>query len=211
VPTHKPIVFDFGGVLFGWNPLRLLRRTVPELAFDDTSATRHAAQFFQGPGGDWNAFDRGSLQRPELVQRIAQRTGLAASVVQRVVDGVPQELSPVPETVALLQALRSAGRRLYYLSNMPAPFASHLEAAHSVMRCFDDGVFSARVGLVKPEPAIYALAARRFGHAPAELMFLDDHLPNVLAARACGWHALLFISAAQAEADLRQQGWMQPA
>ena len=204
----RPIVFDFGGVLFGWNPARLLRREVPELATDEASAQALAARFFQGYGGDWGEFDRGTVALPDLVQRIASRTGLAARVVQRVVDGVPRELSPVPDSVALLQRLRAGGRRLYFLSNMPAAFATHLEAAHDIVGWFHGGVFSARVGLVKPEPAIYELAAQRFGHAPGELMFLDDHAPNVAAAQAAGWNALLFTTAAQAERDLRAQGWL---
>lgn len=205
----RPVVFDFGGVLFGWNPARLLQREVPELATDTASAQALAGRFFQGYGGDWGEFDRGTVDVPDLVQRIARRTGLPASAVRRVVDGVPRELSPVPETVALLQRLRSGGRRLYYLSNMPAPFATHLETTHDFLGWFDGGVFSARVGLIKPEPAIFTLAAQRFGHAPGELMFLDDHLPNVAAARAAGWSALHFSTAARADAELRAAGWLQ--
>ena len=70
------------------------------------------------------------------------------------------------------------------------------------------GVFSSRVGVIKPEPAIYELAAARFGAQPDELVFLDDHLPNVLAARAMGWNVLHFSDAATAEAAMRDAGWM---
>jgi putative hydrolase of the HAD superfamily len=89
---------------------------------------------------------------------------------------------------------------------MPAPYAEHLEA-NDFFSCFSDGVFSARVHHNKPEPAIFALAAQRFGHAPQDLVFLDDHEPNVHAARAAGWQALHFSNAAQAEAALRVSGW----
>jgi putative hydrolase of the HAD superfamily len=86
---------------------------------------------------------------------------------------------------------------------MPAPFADHLQATQAFVGWFQDGVFSARVGAIKPEPAIYALAAARFGQPPHRLVFLDDHLPNVAAARAAGWRALRFIDAASAAAALR--------
>ena len=79
--------------------------------------------------------------------------------------------------------------------------------AHGFLRCFRDGVFSARVHLNKPEPAIFELAAARFGSAPGELVFLDDHGPNVQAARALGWNALQFSDAAQAEAEMAERGW----
>lgn len=200
-------VFDFAGVLFRWQPLALLRREVPHLAPDEARAAHWAAQIFQGYGGDWGDFDRGMVAMPDLVQRIARRTGLAPADVQRVVDAVPHELQPLADSVALLRRLHEAGQTLFFISNMPAPFADHLEARHDFVRWFRDGVFSARVHLNKPEPAIFELAAARFGAAPAEMVFLDDHLPNVQAAQALGWHALQFSSAEQAATELRDRSW----
>ena len=124
------------------------------------------------------------------------------------VDAVPGELQPIPETVALLQRLHRAGRRLHYLSNMPHPYADHLEREHAFVGCFESGVFSARVRQIKPEPEIYEIAARRFQADPAQLVFIDDVLGNVQAARRCGWNALHFVDAADCEAQLRVQGWM---
>ncbi|HRY89400.1 MAG TPA: HAD family phosphatase [Rubrivivax sp.] len=203
-PRH--LVFDFAGVLFRWRPLVLLQQVLPQRAHDAASALRLAAAIFQGYEGDWADFDRGRVQPDALVQRIAARTGLPAAELRRVVDAVPAELQPQPAVVALLARLRAAGRRLYYLSNMPEVYAQHLERTHEVVGWFDDGVISARVGLVKPEPAIFALAAQRFGAAPAELLFIDDIAANVRAAQAAGWQALQFDDAAQCEAALHARG-----
>jgi putative hydrolase of the HAD superfamily len=202
------LVFDFGGVLFDWHPPTLLQRELPARATDEASGRHWAAQIFQSYGGDWGEFDRGTVTPEALVPRIAVRTGLSEAEVQRVVDGVPRELQPKPDTVAWLRRLRDQGRRLYFLSNMPEPYARHLETVHDFVGWFEDGVFSARVNHNKPEPRIFELAAERFGHAPQELVFLDDHEPNVDMARSLGWNALQFSSAAQAEAELRQRGWL---
>jgi putative hydrolase of the HAD superfamily len=202
------IVFDFGGVLFRWQPERLLREVLPQRATDAASATHWARQVFQSYGGDWGEFDRGTVEPAALVQRIARRTGLTEAEVQRVVDAVPHELQPQPDTVALLRRLHAAGRALYFLSNMPAPYADHLQAAHDFMGLFTDGVFSGRVHHNKPEPAIFELAAARFGGTPASLFFIDDHAPNVQAAQALGWQGTVFTSAAQLEAALRACGLM---
>jgi putative hydrolase of the HAD superfamily len=206
--TERPaIVFDFGVVLFRWRPAWLLRQCLPQHAVDEASATHWAQQVFQSYGGDWGDFDRGAVTVPELVARIARRTGLAMAEVQTVVDAVPDELHPLPDSESLVHRLAEAGAALYYLSNMPAPYADHLERTHPVLRRFADGVFSARVGLAKPEAAIFDLAARRFGRAPPELMLLDDHPPNVTAAIEAGWNALHFTSADRCEAQLRERGW----
>ncbi len=203
----KTIVFDFGGVLFHWRPATMLQRVVPHLARDDASAAHWVREIFQDYGGDWQQFDRGLLDEAQIVASIVRRTGLAATDVHRVVDEVPRELRPIDDTVALLERLRAGGRRLVFLSNMPARYADHLEREHAFVRWFEDGVFSARVHEAKPDAAIFHLAAARFGHAPDEMVFLDDHLANVEAARALGWNALHFRDAAAAEAELRAHGW----
>ena len=200
------IVFDFGGVLFNWHPVTMLQREIPHVATSTAAAVHWVAQIFQGYQGDWGDFDRGAVEVPELVQRIARRTGLAAADVQTVVDGVPRELQPLPDSVALLRELHAAGHTLFYLSNMPAPYADHLRSSNDFMACFRDGVFSGHVGHNKPEAAIFELAAKRFGVAPRELLFMDDHLPNIDAAHALGWQAFQFSSAAQARALLHERG-----
>jgi putative hydrolase of the HAD superfamily len=200
------VVFDFGAVVFQWRPTVMLQRELPHLATDETSAAHWAAQIFQSYGGDWGDFDRGVVSVPDLVARISARTGLQASDVQTAVDGVARELQPKPEMVALLQRLHSARRRLHFLSNMPAGIAAQLEERNPFMRCFESGIFSARVQLIKPDPAIYRLAAAHFQAAPSELLFIDDHPPNIAAAQAQGWDGFVFRSPTQVEAELAARG-----
>jgi putative hydrolase of the HAD superfamily len=202
----QKIVFDFAGVLFHWQPLKMLQRELPHLASNDEQAAQLAAAVFEAYGGDWGCFDRGTVTVPELVARISQRTSLSATDVQRAVDAVPRELQAMPASVALLRRLHQAGHPLYFLSNMPAPYALHLEAHNPFLGWFADGVISARVHHNKPEPAVFELSAQRFLAAPGELLFVDDHLPNVHAAQAAGWRAFQFVDAAQASAEFARQG-----
>lgn len=203
----KRIVFDLGAVVFSWKPRQMLMRELPHVVTSETVAAVWEQQVFQAYQGDWGDFDRGTVEVPDLVRRIARRTGFAAADVQTIVDAVPRELQPIADTVALIHQLADAGHTLHYLSNMPAPYADVLERYPFFSR-FSGGVFSGRVHHNKPEAAIFELAAAQFGVAPAELVFLDDHAPNVAAARSLGWHALQFSNAAQATVDLRSAGWI---
>ena len=203
----KHPVFDFAGVVFSWQPLALLQRVIPQRATDEASARRWAGQIFEGYGGDWADFDRGTVSPDDLIGRIARRTGLPEADARAVVQAVPLAFQPIASTIALLQRLRRPGRPLFFLSNMPAPYADHLDRHHPVGQWFGDGVYSGRVQHIKPEPAMFALAAGRFGVAPADLVFFDDVPANVAAAQAAGWSAFTFTDAAQAERDLRQAGW----
>ncbi len=199
-------VFDFGRVLFDWQPERLLQRLLPARAFDAASTAHWTSLVFQSYQGDWGEFDRGTVSPAEVVQRIAARTGLLPQEVQRVVDAVPASLQPIPASVALMDQLRRPDRPMFFLSNMPAPYAEQLEREHAFVRAFDNGVFSSRVKLIKPDPAIFALAVQRFDLPPAELVFIDDVPANVAAAQAAGWQALLFTDAAQCARDLKLAG-----
>ncbi len=203
----KRFVFDFGAVLFAWQPLKLLQRLMPEQAHDDASAAHWVDQVFQGYGGDWAEFDKGTVEPSALVPRIAARTGLPESALRTLVQAIPDALTPIAASVELVGQLRRPDTPMFFLSNMPAPYADELERRHDFVRGFDAGVFSGRVQLIKPDPQIFALAAQRFGSVPGDLVFLDDHLPNVRAARAAGWNALQFRDAASAAHDIRGAGW----
>lgn len=206
VRQPKAVVFDFGRVVFDWQPEALLRRVLPARVDSPEAAAHWVDQVFQAYQGDWGDFDRGVVEAPALVTRIAQRTGLRETEVQAVVDAVPDALQPLPGTVALMARLRDAGRRLFFLSNMPAPYAEHLERSHPFMAWFEAGVFSSRAKVNKPDEGIYAQALACFGVPAHELLFIDDHLPNVEAARVLGWQAVQFVGAEQLARDLAANG-----
>ena len=200
------VVFDFGGVLFDWRPHELLKQCLP-----DHTATPQATQaleklFFEGYGGDWSEFDRGTLDAALLAERIAMRTGLSAHEVRRVIDSVPDELQPLPASVDLLHRLHAAGHALFFLSNMPEPYARHLEARHDFLRVFRSGIFSARVQLIKPEAALFSHAQAAFGIAGEPTLFIDDLTRNVTAAREAGWQAIHFQDARQCARELNLRG-----
>jgi putative hydrolase of the HAD superfamily len=67
-------------------------------------------------------------------------------------------------------------------------------------------VLSHEVGAVKPEPEIYALAARRAGVEPQRIFFCDDLPGHVEAARAAGWDAAIFESSHGLVEQLARRG-----
>lgn len=206
---NKPqIVWDFGGVLFHWQPTQLLQNLLPQHAASPPQAQALAALIFESftPHSDWAAFDLGRVEPAELAQRLARRTGLAPDELGRLIAAIPGHLQALEASVALLQMLRDAGHQLFFLSNMPKPYARALCAANPFIAWFADGLFSGDCGLMKPNKDMLALADQRFGLRHADVVFLDDHAGNIDAARAHGWQALQFRDAAQAQADLLALG-----
>ena len=201
-------VFDFGAVLFTWRPADLLSQTFPQRADTPEAAAQLAHAMFAH--ADWNSFDQGTLAMDVLISRTSKRLGLDAQVLRELVAHIGERLQPIPETVALLEqlhALRSQqpDLRLYYLSNMPEPYARALERRHTFLQWFDGGIFSGDVLHIKPNPTIYQLLQSRYMLDPAQTLFVDDLLANVLAAQAQGWHAIQFASAGQLETHISTQ------
>jgi putative hydrolase of the HAD superfamily len=67
----------------------------------------------------------------------------------------------------------------------------------------DHIIYSHEVGLVKPDPRIYALTCERLGVQPAEMIFVDDWEVIIAAAREFGIHGVLFKDNAQAIAEIQ--------
>lgn len=80
--------------------------------------------------------------------------------------------------------------RLTGILSNSGPGAREAERHHGFEDVTHDIVYSHEVGLKKPDPAIYALTARRLGVAADEVLFLDDVEENVAGARSAGWHAV---------------------
>jgi putative hydrolase of the HAD superfamily len=187
------VVFDLGAVVVAWEPARLLQAHFPERAPTAEAARALAKAFFHHE--DWLAFDCGIRSVDEVVARSASRLGLPETAVHDMIVPLGERLDPIPESIELLDQLRTrrdGGEdvRLFYLSNMPVPYARALERRLSFFQWFDGGVFSGDVKLVKPNSEIYELLAWRHGFDPAQTLFIDDTAANVEAARALGWRAI---------------------
>lgn len=203
------VVFDFGAVLFTWQPADLLRTRFPAWVDAAGNAPALAQAIFHHE--DWQAFDRGTSEQDHVVARTAERLSLPHDDLHGLVSGIAQRLEPMQGTIELLKGLvqRRDSRqdvRLYFLSNMPAPYARILEDLHDFIEDFDGGIFSGDVSHIKPEPAIYQLLQDRYGLVPERTVFVDDLKANVDAARAQGWHAIHFQSPEQLREELAVHG-----
>ncbi len=199
------LVFDFGAVLFQWQPVELIRQWFPEEAAPGEQASRLRHAVFGH--ADWHCFDRGTLGMDEVIARTSVRLNLDADRLGSLMQHIGVHLVPIAGTVRLLLDLHEqrciqGGLKLYFLSNMPAPYARRLEELHAFLTCFDGGVFSGDVHYIKPEPEIYQLLQKRYALEPGRTVFIDDLHSNVLAAEQQGWTGIQFHSAEQLQAEL---------
>ena len=185
------IVFDFGAVLVNWRPQDVVRKHFPSIANSAETAAQLASNFFAHL--DWQAFDAGRVTAQEISALTAKRLNLDQAAVQHMVDAIEDHITPIASSVQALENLhaqRSAtNHKLYFLSNMPAPYARGLER-HAFMRCFDGGIFSGDVGLIKPQPEIFHKLESMYGLQGQHILFIDDHPANITAAQKEGWQTI---------------------
>jgi putative hydrolase of the HAD superfamily len=121
------------------------------------------------------------LLAAELIQQAPAQPGAAdraAGMLTRMFSGMRVEDSMVD----VVRAARTAGVRTGLLSNSWG--LDYVRDGWDTL--FDAVVISGEVGLRKPDPAIYALAAQRLDLPPEQIVFVDDLRPNVRAAAAAG-------------------------
>ncbi len=199
------LVFDFGAVLVDWQPAQLVAEHFPDLTATPQAA-QHLARSLFGHA-DWHAFDRGQITLELVVRRTARRLALPPGQLGALVAGIGERLRPLQDSVAVLAELAGRRRlrgdvRLYFLSNMPLPYARTLEQKHAFLQWFDGGIFSGDVQHIKPEPAIYQLLQARYALESAQTLMIDDLKGNVDAACALGWGGIQFVSAQQLRRSL---------
>ena len=105
---------------------------------------------------------------------------------------IPRLLGAMEPDTAMLdgvRAARRAGSRTGLLSNSWGDALAYDDAL--LEELFDAWVISSEVGLRKPDPAIYELAAERLGLPPAACVFVDDLPGNLKPARAIGMATVL--------------------
>ncbi|MDA7416751.1 HAD family phosphatase [Xenophilus arseniciresistens] len=187
------VVFDLGAVLIGWEPVRLVHAHFADRLADETAAAQLARALFQHE--DWLSFDAGLRSLDDVVSRSAQRLALPEQQLAELLVPLGERFEPIAQTEALLRELHAhraqrPALRLFYLSNMPQPYAQALLRRLSFFECFDGGLFSGDVKRIKPDEEIYQLLAWQYQLEPERTLFIDDTAANVQMARVLGWRAI---------------------
>jgi putative hydrolase of the HAD superfamily len=180
----KGLLVDFGGVLTTnvFDSFRDFCRTegVDEDAVKRLfRSDRHALELLR-------ELETGQLDEDEFSERFAPLLGIVdhAGLVDRLFAGMQPEQS----MLEALRRARAAGVRTGLVSNS---WGRGRYDRSLFPELFDGVVISGEVGLHKPQPEIFRLAAERVGLQPRECVFVDDLRENCEGAEAVGMTAVL--------------------
>lgn len=186
--TIANVVFDMGGVLMDWDPVRISQTLCPDP--DDAGLVAHAVF----DAREWGWVDAGAvcpetvawtakLKLPERLHEMADRF-----VNHWYDEGI---FDPFPAMGTLIRELKAAGYGIYLLSNAGPTFEEYRHRIPAI-EVFDGVLVSCYEHVVKPDAPIYLLLCERYGLEPASCLFVDDLRRNVVGAERAGMQGYLY-------------------
>ncbi|MDO0936471.1 HAD family phosphatase [Streptomyces sp. DG2A-72] len=193
------VIIDYNGVL-GRQPTLAMWTRLADLA---EWSSGHISSFQDAFWAPREAYDAGELSDlaywakvlghhpgPRLLRTLrAADTAMWIHTDDRVLD--------------ILCRARAAGLPMVLLSNAPHFLSDTLDATDWRRELMTDALYSARLGLCKPDPAAYEHALAATGIAdPGRVLFIDDREDNCQTAAALGLRTLHYTGQ---PADLEKQ------
>ena len=183
--TPEAVVFDIGNVLIEWNPERFYDSRLGE-------AGRRALFAETGIEAMNLRVDAGAPFRATVEAHAAAHPKWAAQILWWYDHWIEMASPRIEGSITCLRALRAKGVPVFALTNFGDDSFDYAQSQYDFLREFDRFYVSARLGAIKPDPAIYEVVERDSGIAPGALIFADDKAENVAAALARGWKAHQF-------------------
>jgi 2-haloacid dehalogenase len=204
--SRNTVIFDLGGVLIDWNPRHLFRKI---FVGDEAGMEAFLAEVCNG---HWNEQQDAGRSFAEGVKEAIARHPDKEAQIRAYWDRWIETLGgPLPETVAILTALRAGGVPLYALTNWSAETFPLARPLYPFLDWFKGIVVSGEEKLIKPDPRIYRLLLDRYGVAPDAAIYIDDNARNAAAATDLGLHGIHFTSPDALRRELEALGLLAPA
>ncbi len=142
-----------------------------------------------------DAYDRGALSAQlywGIVSRDLDKT-IDDAILRKLIDA-DTVVWTQPNLVMMEWAasLNRAGIKTGILSNIGDAMETGVLARFPALAGFTHHTFSHRLGIAKPDAAIYRHAVEGLGVPGGEILFVDDREENILAARGAGMVAVQY-------------------
>src|SRR6201996_9641178 len=147
--------------------------------------------FFQG---DFQQVVRGRLDLYVALQGYLEPKGLADRMGEFVAYWFERDGMIDRAVLAEAGAWRQrTGGKVFAATNQEHHRVAWLRDQAGLGAHFDEIVYSAALGVCKPDRVFFTNAQARMGVAVAQsILFVDDTAENVDGARMCGWRAMLY-------------------
>ena len=143
---------------------------------------------------DWLEVVRGRLDLYVALHEYFEGKGLADRLEEFVAYWFEKDAAIDRELLAMTDAWRQrTGGRVFAATNQEHHRAAYLRDQQGLGAHFDEIIYSAALGVCKPDRVFFTTAQARMGVSVAQsILFVDDSTANVDGARMAGWRAMLY-------------------
>ncbi|MFI5029609.1 MAG: HAD family hydrolase [Reyranellales bacterium] len=143
---------------------------------------------------DWGEVVRGRLDLYVALHEYFETKGLADRLEEFVAYWFEKDAVIDRELLAIADSWRRrTGGRVFAASNQEHHRVAYLRDRAGLGAHFDEIIYSAALGVCKPDRVFYTNAQARMGVSAAQaILFVDDSAANVDGARMAGWRAMLY-------------------
>ncbi len=198
--TADTVIWDIGRVLYQWDPRFLYEKRIADPARLDWFLNNVVTL-------DWHfQHDAGrplAEMVPELVAQFPDERDLIEAYAPHWLETIP---GPIAGTHDLVRRLAARNVPQFSITNFGTEFWAMFRPTAPILDYMGDIVVSGAEKMLKPDAAIFRLAANRFGVEPGQSLFIDDNEANIASARDLGFHVHHFTDAGLLEADLVERG-----
>ncbi len=189
------LILDYGGVISQTIPTSILEELY-ELVFSGNKDIMGKDSFIELYYLKRSDFDKGLIDGKVYWKGIGfeLNISLSSELIEKLADmdlyGWSGFNKPMLE---LIDILSSRGVDLVLLSNMSKDMKEYLSKNAPWLDLFKNLIFSCDYNIIKPDHKIFQETLRVSGKDPSQVLFVDDTLENILAAREIGINSLHFI------------------
>ena len=115
-------------------------------------------------------------------------------------------ITEIPETVVIIKELQSQGYQTAMLSDV-TEYQAKIIRKMGYYDLFNPVLLSYEIGVEKPNPEAFKILLRRLNLSASFVIFIDDKIENVEAARKLGIDAIQFINPNQLQKELEGRGF----
>lgn len=202
--TRRPefVFLDLGNVLFAFDRDRAFRQMA-----DVTGTTAALVEAAVMTGGLQADLEAGRLDWAGFHAEFSRRTGTTSDPAA-LARAASDMFTLKPDMIPVLAGLERIHCPFGILSNTCGIHWEHLRAGGwaCLTGAVSQIVLSHEVGATKPDRRIFDAAATAAGVAPERIFFTDDLPEHVAGARAAGWDAEVFTTAAHLLAAFHDRG-----
>lgn len=183
----KNVIFDMGGVLLDYDPIRIVKQVSTDKAeiqsiIDVTFGCNL-----------WDEYDRGVVTLKEIYDAAIKKTPQSLhKKIKLSLENWDKYFIEIDGAESFISKLKKNGYSMFLLSNTGEKF-HEFRHTEKILEHFDKFIVSCDIKVNKPDKEIYEALINKFKLEPSQSIFIDDRLQNVEGAKSIGMESEQFM------------------